>query len=183
MDVRRSRLPKNPVNIGRSAQKSAKQGDGPSARGTQSAKEGNSHRDKVKLAHKCGYVFIYHKQIALLLAASLIQSCFFKAQLSNSTIKLNPQTQLPFGAPPPAPCKERFLFTILSSRRIRLHPANGSHYAARKTMTTGIHALHPPGQPAAVEMAPAIYSPRSDLLQYPFFCIAPGQGFALKAAE
>jgi hypothetical protein len=25
--------------------------------------------------------------------------------------------------------------------------------------------------------------PRSDLLQYPFFCIAPGQGFALKAAE
>jgi hypothetical protein len=55
---RRSRLPKNPVNIGRSAQKSAKQGDGPSARGTQSTKEGNSHRDKVKLAHKCGCVFI-----------------------------------------------------------------------------------------------------------------------------
>jgi hypothetical protein len=44
MDVRRSRLPKNPVNIGRTAQKSAKQGDGPSARGTQSTKEGNSHR-------------------------------------------------------------------------------------------------------------------------------------------
>ena len=44
MDVRRSRLPKNPVNIGGSAQKSAKQGDGPSARGTQSTKEGNSHR-------------------------------------------------------------------------------------------------------------------------------------------
>jgi hypothetical protein len=62
MDVRRSRLPKNPVNIGRSAQKSAKQGDGPSARGTQSAKEGNSHRDKVKLAHKCGYIDINHKQ-------------------------------------------------------------------------------------------------------------------------
>jgi hypothetical protein len=41
MDVRRSRLPENPVNIGRSAQKSAKQGDGPSARGTQSTKEGN----------------------------------------------------------------------------------------------------------------------------------------------
>jgi hypothetical protein len=38
-------LPENPVNIGRSAQKSAKQGDGPSARGTQSTKEGNSHRD------------------------------------------------------------------------------------------------------------------------------------------
>ena len=72
MDVRRSRLPENPVNIGRSAQKSAKQGDGPSARGTQSTKEGNSHRDKVKLAHKSGYVFINHKQIALLLAASLI---------------------------------------------------------------------------------------------------------------
>ncbi|MFT6539061.1 MAG: hypothetical protein ACJAY0_000994 [Thalassolituus sp.] len=48
MDVRRSRLPKNSVNIGRSAQKRAKQGDGPSARGTQSTKEGNSHRDKVK---------------------------------------------------------------------------------------------------------------------------------------
>ena len=44
MDVRRSRLPKNPVNIGLSAQKSAKQGDGPSARGTQSTKEGNSYR-------------------------------------------------------------------------------------------------------------------------------------------
>jgi hypothetical protein len=25
--------------------------------------------------------------------------------------------------------------------------------------------------------------PRSDLLKYPFFCVAPGQGFALKAAE
>jgi hypothetical protein len=62
MDVRRSRLPENPVNIGLSAQKSAKQGDGPSARGTQSTKEGNSHRDKVKPAHKCGYVFINHKQ-------------------------------------------------------------------------------------------------------------------------
>ena len=47
MDVRRSRLPKNPVNIGRSAQKSAKQGDGPSARGTQSTKEGSSNEDKV----------------------------------------------------------------------------------------------------------------------------------------
>ena len=45
MDVRRSRLPENPVNIGRSAQKSAKQGDGPSARGTQSTKEGSSYRD------------------------------------------------------------------------------------------------------------------------------------------
>jgi hypothetical protein len=38
-------VPENPVNIGRSAQKSAKQGDGPSARGTQSTNEGNSHRD------------------------------------------------------------------------------------------------------------------------------------------
>jgi hypothetical protein len=47
MDVRRSRLPENPVNIGHSAQKSAKQGDGPSARGAQSTKEGNSHRDEV----------------------------------------------------------------------------------------------------------------------------------------
>ena len=41
MDVRRSRLPENPVNIGLSAQKSAKQGDGPSARGTQSTKQDN----------------------------------------------------------------------------------------------------------------------------------------------
>ena len=84
MDVRRSRLPENPVNIGRSAQKSAKQGDGPSARGTQSTKEGSSYRGSA-----------------------------------------------------PAPCKERFLLTILSSRRIRLHPANGSHYAARKTIRPG----------------------------------------------
>ena len=44
---------------------------------------------KLKPAHKCGYVFINHKQIALLLAASLIQSCFFKAQISNSILKLN----------------------------------------------------------------------------------------------
>jgi hypothetical protein len=43
---------------------------------------------KLKPAHKCGYVFINHKQIALLLAASLIQSCFFKAQLLNSLLKL-----------------------------------------------------------------------------------------------
>jgi hypothetical protein len=63
MDVRRSRLPKNPVNIGRSAQKSAKQGDGPSARGTQSAKEGNSHRDKVKPNHKCGCLFINQNKL------------------------------------------------------------------------------------------------------------------------
>lgn len=41
MDVRRSRLPENPVNLGLSAQKSAKQGDGPSARGTQSTKQDN----------------------------------------------------------------------------------------------------------------------------------------------
>ena len=44
----------------------------------------------------------------------------FPIQLSNSILKPNSQTQLPFGAPPPAPCKERFLLTILSSRRIRL---------------------------------------------------------------
>jgi hypothetical protein len=97
MDVRRSRLPENPVNIGLSAQKSAKQGDGPSARGTQSTKEGSSYRGSA-----------------------------------------------------PAPCKERFLLTILSSRRIRLHPANGSHYSARKTIRPGaifysIHFLHRSG--------------------------------------
>ena len=90
MDVRRSRLPKNPVNIGLSAQKSAKQGDGPSARGTQSTKEGSSYRGSA-----------------------------------------------------PAPCKERYLLTILSSRRIRLHPANGSHYAARKTIRPGATSKYP----------------------------------------
>jgi hypothetical protein len=89
MDVRRSRLPKNPVNIGRSAQKSAKQGDGPSARGTQSTKEGNSHRDEVEA---CPQAWLHRhkpKPIALLLAALLIQSCFFKAQISNLTLKFS----------------------------------------------------------------------------------------------
>ena len=80
-------------------------------------------------------------------------------QLSNPILKPNSQTQLPCGATPPAPCKERFLLTILSSRRIRLNPANGSHYAARKTIRPG---------------ATSIIS---------IFYIAPGQGFALKAAE
>jgi hypothetical protein len=91
-----------------------------------------------------------------------------------------PKRATVIGAPPPAPCKERFLLTILSSRRIRLDPANGSHYAARKTMTTGIHALHPPGQPAAVEMAPAIYSPRSDLLKYSYNLYRSGARFCSK---
>jgi hypothetical protein len=81
-------------------------------------------------------------------------------QFSNSVLKFSSQIQLPFGAPPPAPCKERFLLTILSSRRIRLHPANGSHYAARKTIRPGATSL-------------SIH----------IFCTAPGQGFALKAAE
>ena len=76
------------------------------------------------------------------------------------TFKLSIQTLIPFGAPPPAPCKERFLLTILSSRRIRLYPDNGSHYAARKTIRPGAtsQSIH-------------------------ISCIAPGQGFALKAAE
>jgi hypothetical protein len=47
-------------------------------------------------------------------------------------------------------------------------------------MTTGIHALHPPGQPAAVEMAPAIYSPRSDLLKYSYNLYRSGARFCSK---
>jgi hypothetical protein len=47
-------------------------------------------------------------------------------------------------------------------------------------MTTGIHALHPPGQPAAVEMAPAIYSPRSDFFKYPYFLHRSGARFCSK---
>jgi len=66
------------------------------------------------------------------------------------------QSETPFRGKPLAPCKERYLLTILSFRRVRLHPANCNYYAARKTMTPGIHALHRSGQPAAVEMAPAI---------------------------
>jgi hypothetical protein len=79
---------------------------------------------KLKPAHKRGYIVITHKQIALLLAASLIQSYIFEAQISNST---------PIRGSAPASCKERLLLTTLSSRRIRLHPANGSHCTARKT--------------------------------------------------
>jgi hypothetical protein len=58
-----------------------------------------------------------------------IERCFIKARLSKPVLKLN--TQIPFGTSPPAPYKERFLLTILSFRRIWLHSANGSHYAAR----------------------------------------------------
>jgi hypothetical protein len=36
---------------------------------------------KLKPAHKRGYVVMNHKQIALLLAASLIQMYIFKAQI------------------------------------------------------------------------------------------------------
>ena len=124
MDVRRSRLLKNPVNIGRSAQKSAKQGDGPSARGTQSTKEGNSHRDTVKTcpqewllkitvsrggyaplgtqftkegnshrdkAGACPQVWLrFHKpQTDRVTPSCFIQPRFFKAQISNSILKLN----------------------------------------------------------------------------------------------
>jgi hypothetical protein len=63
MDVRRSRLPENPVNIGRLAQKSAKQGDGPSARGTQSTNEGTVIGIKLKPAHKRGYIVINQNQL------------------------------------------------------------------------------------------------------------------------
>jgi hypothetical protein len=47
-------------------------------------------------------------------------------------------------------------------------------------MITGIHALHPPGQPAAIEMVPTIYSPRSDLLNYPYFLYRSGARFCSK---
>ncbi len=40
MDARRSRLPEKPVNIGFTAQKARKQGDGPPARGTRSPNKG-----------------------------------------------------------------------------------------------------------------------------------------------
>ena len=40
MDARRSRLPEKPVNIGDTAQKARKQGDGPPARGTRSPNKG-----------------------------------------------------------------------------------------------------------------------------------------------
>ena len=40
MDARRSRLPEKPVNIGFTAQKARKQGDGPPARGMQSPNKG-----------------------------------------------------------------------------------------------------------------------------------------------
>jgi hypothetical protein len=47
-------------------------------------------------------------------------------------------------------------------------------------MTTGIHALHPPGQPAAVEMVPTIYSPRSELLKHPYNLYRSGARFCSK---
>jgi hypothetical protein len=47
-------------------------------------------------------------------------------------------------------------------------------------MITGIHALHPPGQPAAVEMVPTIYSPRSELLKHPYNLYRSGARFCSK---
>ncbi len=48
MDARRSRLPEKPVNIGFTAQKARKQGDGPPARGTRSPNKGNGTRRQPK---------------------------------------------------------------------------------------------------------------------------------------
>ncbi|MGB0502830.1 MAG: hypothetical protein ACPGGD_02190, partial [Thalassolituus sp.] len=62
------------------------------------------------------------------------------------------------------PCKERFLLTILSFRRIRLYP-DGFIQTAKSLCGTQNNP------------------PQSGLLKYPDFCIALGQGFALKAAE
>jgi hypothetical protein len=95
MDVRRSRLPENPVNIGLSAQKSAKQWDGPSARGTQSTKEGNSHRDKVKACPQA-WLHRHNPQTNCVTPSCLIY------------LKLNSQTQFPFGAPPPPYARRGF---------------------------------------------------------------------------
>jgi hypothetical protein len=98
MDVRRSRLPKNSVNIGRSAQKSAKQGDGPSARGTQSTKEGNSHRDKVEACPQ-EWLRLHKPQTNCVTPSCVIDLIVF---LYSSALKFTSQTQVPFGAPPPA---------------------------------------------------------------------------------
>jgi hypothetical protein len=89
MDVRRSRLPKNPVNIGRSAQKSAKQGDGPSARGTQSTKEGNSHRDKVEACPQ-EWLRLHKSQTNCVTLSCVIDSIVF---LYSSALKFEYQTQ------------------------------------------------------------------------------------------
>ncbi len=42
------------------------------------------------------------------------------------------------GSAPGPPVRRGIAFTILSFRRVRLHPANGNEYAARNTMITGI---------------------------------------------
>ncbi len=51
MDARRSRLPEKPENIGYTAQKARKQGDGPPARGTRSPNKGIGTRRQPKEAH------------------------------------------------------------------------------------------------------------------------------------
>jgi hypothetical protein len=110
---------------------------------------------KLKPAHKSGYVFINHKQIALLLAASLIQSCFFTAQLLNSLLKLN----------------------SLSGLRPRPHARRGFSLLSSLLGASGFI------QPTAVIMRHAKQSAPERPLKVSIFCIAPGQGFALKAAE
>ena len=89
MDVRRSRLPKNPVNIGRTAQKSAKQGEGPAARGTQSTKEGNSNRDKVKTCPQ-EWLRLHKPQADCVTPSCFIDSIVF---LYSSALKFEYQTQ------------------------------------------------------------------------------------------
>jgi hypothetical protein len=102
---------------------------------------------KLEPAHKCGYAFINHKQIALLLAASLIQSCFFKAQLLNSSIKLNRfLNSTPVRGSAPAPMQgEVSPYDPLFSA----HPASSS----QRQSLCGTQNNRP----------------RSDLLKYPYF--------------
>jgi hypothetical protein len=113
---------------------------------------------KLKPAHKSGYVFINHKQIALLLAASLIQSCFFKAQLLNSSIKLNRflnSTPVRGSAPGPMQGEVSPYDPLFSA-----HPALSSQ---RQSL-------------CGTQNNP----PRSDLLKHPYFLYRSGARFCSK---
>jgi hypothetical protein len=106
---------------------------------------------KLKPAHKHGYFVINHKQIALLLADPLIQSCFFKTPTSNSI-------SIRGSAPGPMQGEVSPYDPLFSA-----HPASSSQQQSL----------------CGTQNNP----PRNDDLKYPYSCIVPGQGFALKAAE
>jgi hypothetical protein len=73
-------------------------GGGPSARGTQSAKEGNSHRDKVEACPQ-EWLRLHKPQADCVTPSCVIDLIVF---LYSSALKFTSQTQVPFGAPPPA---------------------------------------------------------------------------------